>query len=164
MAYCRYADDFVVIVKGSNAHAGAIREKCRAFLEGSLNLTLNVDKTHITHVNYGFTFLGHRIIRKREPRGTMRPVTTISWDKFQNFAHKLVKELSGNFSVNKIDRMESLNRKLAGWANFYQFTDYTAFMYGKLDRIILWKLAHWLTVKVSDLHQVIEAATGPAPG
>jgi RNA-directed DNA polymerase len=58
-----------------------------------------------------------------------------------------VKELSGNYSKNKIDMVESLNRKLAGWANFYQFTDYTAVMYGKLDRIIFWKLAHWLARK-----------------
>jgi RNA-directed DNA polymerase len=68
-------------------------------------------------------------------------------DKFRNFANKLVKELSGNHSVNKIDMVESLNRQLAGWANFYQFTDYTAVMYGKLDRIIFWKLARWLARK-----------------
>ena len=147
VAYCRYADDFAVIVKGNKVHAEAIREECRAFLEGRLKLTMNMDKTHITHVNDGFTFLGHRIIRKRGPRGTMRTVTTIPRDKFRNFAHKLVKELSGNYSVNKIDRVESLNRKLAGWANFYRFTDYTAVMYGKLDRIIFWKLAHWLARK-----------------
>jgi len=106
-----------------------------------------MDKTHITHVNDGFTFLGHRIIRKRGTRGTMRIVTTIPRDKFRNFAHKLVKELSGNYSVNKIDMVESLNRKLARWANFYQFTDYTAVMYGRLDRLIFWKLAHWLARK-----------------
>jgi len=147
VAYCRYADDFVVIVKGNKSHAEDIRAECRAFLEGRLKLTLNMEKTHITHVNDGFTFLGHRIIRKRGPRGTMRPVTTIPKDKFQHFAHKLVKELSGNYSVNKIDMMESLNRKLAGWANFYQFTDYTAVMYGKLDRIIFWKIAQWLARK-----------------
>jgi RNA-directed DNA polymerase len=147
VAYCRYADDFVVIVKGNKAHAEAIREECQAFLEDTLKLTLNMDKTHITHVNDGFIFLGHRIIRKRGPRGTMRTVTTIPMDKFRNFANKLVKELSGNHSVNKIDMVESLNRQLAGWANFYQFTDYTAVMYGKLDRIIFWKLAHWLARK-----------------
>jgi len=147
VAYCRYADDFVIVVKGNKAHAEAIRNECRAFLEDTLMLTLNMDKTHITHVNDGFTFLGHRIIRKRGPRGTMRPVTTIPIDKFRNFAHKLVKELSGNYSVNKIDLVESLNRKLAGWANFYRFTDYTAVVYGKLDRIIFWKLAHWLARK-----------------
>jgi tRNA(Ile2) C34 agmatinyltransferase TiaS len=73
-----------------------------------------MDKTHVTHVNDGFIFLGHRIIRKRGPRGTMRLVTTIPTDKFRNFAHKLIEELYGNYSVNKIDMVESLNRKLAG--------------------------------------------------
>ena len=147
VAYCRYADDFVVTVKGNRAQAEFIRKECQMFLEGELKLTLNMEKTHITHVNDGFTFLGHRIIRKRGPRGTMRTVTTIPKDKFKNFAQKLVKELSGNYSVNKIDMVESLNRKLAGWANFYQFTNYTAVMYGKMDRIIFWKLAHWLARK-----------------
>ena len=147
VAYCRYADDFVIIVKGNKAHTEVIRDECREFLEGLLKLTLNMDKTHITHVNDGFTFLGHRIIRKRGPKGTMRTVTTIPKDKFRNFAHKLVKELSGNYSVNKIDMVESLNRKLAGWANFYQFTNYTAVMYGKMDRIVFWKLAYWLSRK-----------------
>ncbi len=147
VTFCRYADDFVLIVKGNKAQAKAIREECQAFLEGTLKLTLNMEKTHVTHVNDGFTFLGHRIIRKRGPRGTMRTVTTIPKDKFQNFAHKLVKELSGNYSVNKIDMVESLNRKLAGWANFYQFTDYTAVTFGKLDRIVFWKLARWLARK-----------------
>jgi RNA-directed DNA polymerase len=147
VAYCRYADDFVVIVKGNKKQAEVIREECRLFLEDTLKLTLNMGKSHVTHVNDGFIFLGHRIIRKRGPRGTMRPVTTIPKEKFRNFACKLVKELSGSYSVNKIDLVDSLNRKIAGWANFYQYTDYTAVMYGKLDRIIFWKLAHWLARK-----------------
>ena len=43
--------------------------------------------------------------------------------------------------------MECLNRKLAGWANFYQFTDYTATWFGKLDHIVFWRLGHWLARK-----------------
>ncbi|WP_255208860.1 hypothetical protein [Paraburkholderia youngii] len=66
-------------------------------LEGELKLTLNTEKTHITHVNDGFVFLGHRIIRKRGPRGRMRPVTTIPWEKYRGFAERLVKQLSGNY-------------------------------------------------------------------
>jgi group II intron reverse transcriptase/maturase len=58
VAYCRYADDFVLIVKGTKAQAEAIREECRGVLEGSLKLRLNMDKTKITHVNDGFIFLG----------------------------------------------------------------------------------------------------------
>ena len=112
--YCRYADDFVLTVKGDKAQADAIREECRRFLEDDLSLTLNMEKTHITHVNDGFVFLGHRIIRKRGPRGTMRPVTSIPRDKARNFAATLVKELSGNHSENRIDMVDRLNRRLAG--------------------------------------------------
>lgn len=147
VAYCRYADDFAVVVKGTRAHAQEVREACRAFLEGELKLTLNMAKTHITHVNDGFVFLGHRIIRKRGPRGRMRPVTTIPWTKYRGLAQKLVRELSSNYSENSIDKIERLNRILAGWANFYQFTDYTAMMFRRLDRIVFWKLGYWLARK-----------------
>ncbi|ETW92821.1 MAG: hypothetical protein ETSY1_41995, partial [Candidatus Entotheonella factor] len=78
VAYCRYCDDFVVIVKGTKAQAEAIREECRAFLEVDLKLELSMEKTHITHVNDEFTFLGHRIIRKRGPKGTMHIVSLVS--------------------------------------------------------------------------------------
>lgn len=147
VSYCRYADDFIVVVKGTKAHAQAVREMCRAFLEGSLKLTLNMEKTHITHVNDGFVFLGHRLIRKRGPRGRRRPVTTIPWAKYRGFTDKLVKELSGNYSVNRMDLMESLNRKLAGWANFYQYTDFTATFFNRVDRTVFWKLGYWLARK-----------------
>lgn len=53
VAYCRYVDDFVLIVKGTKAQAKAIREECWG-LEDSLKLRLNMDKTRITHVNDGF--------------------------------------------------------------------------------------------------------------
>ena len=56
ISYCRYADDFVVIVKGTKAQAEAMREECRSFLEDELKLTLNMDKTHVTHVDDGFFF------------------------------------------------------------------------------------------------------------
>ena len=147
VSYCRYADDFVVVVKGCKAHAQAVRQACRTFLEDKLKLTLNMEKTHITHVNDGFVFLGHRIIRKRGPRGRLRPVSTIPWEKYRGFARTLVRELSGNYSVNKIDLVERLNRKLSGWANFYQYTDFTATPFSRLDRIVFWKFGHWLARK-----------------
>src|SRR3546814_986516 len=72
-------------------------------------------------------------------RGRMRPVTTIPWEKCRGFAERLVKQLSGNYSMNRMDLMESLNRQIAGWAAFYQYTDYTATMFAKLDRTAFWK-------------------------
>ena len=147
VAYCRYADDFVVIVKGSKAQAEAIRIECQMFLEQTLKLTLNMDKTHITHVNDGFVFLGHRIIRKRGSTGRMVVVTTIPKEKAKAFARKLSDTLSGNHDLCKVDMVDRLNRQLAGWAAFYKFTDFTARIFQRIDTVVFWKLAHWLARK-----------------
>lgn len=147
VAYCRYADDFVLIVKGTKQDAIALRDECREILEDTLKLKLNMEKTHITHVNDGFVFLGHRIIRKRSKYGDMRITTSIPKDKARNFAMSLSKELSSNHSIDKIDMVEKINRKIRGWSNFYQFTDNTAKVYQRVDRVVFWKLAHWLARK-----------------
>ncbi|ENM2945099.1 group II intron reverse transcriptase/maturase, partial [Escherichia coli] len=138
---------FVLIVKGTKAQAEAIREECRGVLEGSLKLRLNMDKTKITHVNDGFIFLGHRIIRKRSRYGEMRVVSTIPQEKARNFAASLTALLSGNYSESKVDMAEQLNRKLKGWAMFYQFVDFKAKVFSYIDRVVFWKLAHWLARK-----------------
>ena len=144
VAYCRYADDFTVVVKGTKAHAEAIREECRAFLEDRLKLTLNMDKTHITHVDDGFVFLGHRIIRKRGSSGRMSVVTTIPKEKAKSFACRMTDTLSGNHHTAAVDMIASLNRQLAGWAAFYKFTDHTARIFRRIDTVVFWKMAHWL--------------------
>ena len=95
-------------------------------LEDSLNLRLNMDKTRITHVNDGFIFLGHRIIRKRSRYGDMRVVSTIPKDKARNFGASLTALLSGNYSESKVDMAEQLYRKLKGCSAFYQFVDFKA--------------------------------------
>ncbi|WP_026010963.1 reverse transcriptase domain-containing protein [Paenibacillus sp. OSY-SE] len=91
ISYYRYADDFVVVVKGTKAHAEETREVCREFLKDTLKLTLNMEKTDITHVNNGFVFLGHRIIRKRGAKGRLCPISSIPWEKHRRFVEKLVK-------------------------------------------------------------------------
>lgn len=132
-AYCRYADDFVVIVKGIKAQAEEIREECRAFLEVELKLTLNMEKTRVTHVNNGFVFLGHRIIRKRGAHGRMSIVTTIPKEKATGFVRKLTETLSGDHNIRTVDMIAGLNRQFVGWAEFYKFTDFTAYVFRRID-------------------------------
>lgn len=106
-----------------------------------------MEKTKITHVNDGFVFLGHRIIRKRSRYGDMRVVSTIPQAKARHFAASLTVLLSGNYGESKIDRVEIFNRKLKGWAAFYQFVDFKAKVFSYIDRVVFWKLAHWLARK-----------------
>ena len=103
--------------KGNKAQAEAVREECRSFLEDNLKLTLNMEKTHITHVNDGFVFLGHRIIRKRGPKGTMRVVSGIPKDKAKAFAHSLSQALSNDYScfMNRLNEISPIYETLKGW-------------------------------------------------
>ncbi len=141
------ATRLVIVVKGTKAQALAIREECRVVLEQTLRLTLDMEKTHITHVNAGFTFLGHRIIRKRGPRGTMHVVSTIPHDKAKRFRRELTALLSANHGRCTVEVIEQLNRKLIGWGQFYRFTDHVAKVFSRIDRAVFWKLAHWLGCK-----------------
>jgi RNA-directed DNA polymerase len=53
----------------------------------------------------------------------MRVVSGIPMDKAKAFAHSLSALLSGDYSRSKIDKVEQLNQKLKGWAQFYRHTD-----------------------------------------
>lgn len=62
MKYVRYVDDFLVGVIGSKNECIEIRLKMKEFLERELKMTLNIDKTKITHgSNDSALFLGYCI-------------------------------------------------------------------------------------------------------
>jgi group II intron reverse transcriptase/maturase len=145
-SYCRYADDFVIVVTGTREQAEAFRDVCGEFLEDHLRLKLNGEKTIITHVDDGFDFLGHRIIRKRNGKGKRSVVTMIPWKKYRAFTENIVK-LFKTKDTDPYDLIGSINRKLTGWSNFYRYTDHTATIYNRIDRVIFWKFAHWLASK-----------------
>jgi len=61
--HIRYADDFIVMRNGTRAQAEAMKEELSQFLASELKLKLAKEKTKITHINDGFTFLGFEIKR-----------------------------------------------------------------------------------------------------
>ena len=66
----RYADDFVVLVDGSEQGARALREEIAGVL-ATLGLRLSEAKTRVVHMSEGFSFLGFRIQWRRK-RGTSK--------------------------------------------------------------------------------------------
>jgi len=68
----RYADDFVVMVSGTEAHAQALRLDVEAVLS-TVGLSLNEEKTRVCSMDEGFDFLGFRIQRQRK-RGVEQEV------------------------------------------------------------------------------------------
>ena len=66
----RYADDFIVVSNDGNDGVRQAKEDLATFLADELSLKLSPDKTRITHVNDGFSFLGFHI-RRAQPGRTM---------------------------------------------------------------------------------------------
>jgi RNA-directed DNA polymerase len=66
----RYADDFVVMVSGTEAHAKALKAEVAQVL-APMGLRLSEEKTVISHIDQGFDFLGYRIQRRRG-RGSVK--------------------------------------------------------------------------------------------
>ena len=62
--YIRYADDFIVGVLGPRHMAVEIRERIRVFLRDELKVELSMEKTRITHISKGITFLGYKFSRR----------------------------------------------------------------------------------------------------
>ena len=64
----RYADDFVVVVSGTRAHAEGLRDEVAGVLR-PMGLRLSEPKTGIVHIDEGLDFLGFRI-QRHQKRGT----------------------------------------------------------------------------------------------
>lgn len=64
LVYVRYADDFILGIRGPIKDAYKIKEEIGQFLEQKLKITLNLEKTNISHIKSNIIFLGHRFIRK----------------------------------------------------------------------------------------------------
>ena len=116
----RYADDFVVMVAGTRAHAEAARLEVAEVLR-PMGLRLSEEKTAITHIDEGFDFLGFHIRRKRK-RGTLKhciytypsktAVTTIK-------AKVRTLTRGGTNQALKV-LLRRVNPVLRGWANYFR--------------------------------------------
>lgn len=161
LIYTRYADDFIIGVRGSLKEANEIKYKCKEFLEKTLKLTLNDKKTIVTSIQKNkVIFLGahislkqfnvlSRIVKNGKKSYKQRkgiyirleaPIKRI-WQKLSEAGyHKGFKPISKNILIpnTKEQIIDHYNSVLRGYLNYYSF----AANYGNLVsiiRYILWK-------------------------
>lgn len=77
ISYVRYADDFLIGVKGSKEDCIRIKEELRDFLAGTLKLELSDEKTKITHSSECARFLGYDICVRRNDESKKKANGTI---------------------------------------------------------------------------------------
>jgi RNA-directed DNA polymerase len=147
----RYADDFVVMVNGTRAHAEALREETAAVL-ALVGLRLAEEKTRVVCIDEGFDFLSFTIRRMRK-RGTAKHyVYTIPSkaaiqaikDKISAKTYRSTRHLDPGMLI------QSINRTLAGWANYFRHGVSKA-AFSAIDAHAWDRIMRWLRHKYSRL-------------
>lgn len=116
----RYADDFVVMVAGTKAHAEGLRSEVAAVLS-TMGLRLSEEKTMIVDIDEGFDFLGFRIQRQTQQGSNKRYVYT--WPAKKALASitakvKTITKQGTNQPLSAV--LRQLNGVLRGWTNHFR--------------------------------------------
>jgi RNA-directed DNA polymerase len=143
----RYADDFIVLVHGTREDAVALRESIARLVAKQLQMTLSVDKTHITHIGDGFDFLGFHIRRKQLADGRVVVLTWPAKHALEAVKRKIKKATSrGTTSLRLADVLRVVNPILRGWAAYFRYgVSKRTFSY--LGYYTWWRMLLWLRRK-----------------
>ena len=109
----RYADDILILCRSGSAAENAQRQATQ-ILEGKLKLTVNTEKTHITHSDAGVRFLGVEIGTKH---------TRIQAKKLAAFRRKLKQMTKRNGGKPLQSVIKGLNPLLRGFSQYFRIAD-----------------------------------------
>lgn len=121
ITYVRYADDFVIVLRSlPRAEAERIKAKLTAWVAENLRLVLSPEKTAITHITEGFTFLGYKFLPKKGDTGTQpRVKLTIPYDSV-NAKIELIRDICRCQSQPEVEAIRRINSVLRGWMGYYR--------------------------------------------
>jgi len=143
----RYADDFVVMVNGSRAHAEALREETAAVL-APLGLWLAEEKTRVVHIDEGFDFLSFTIRRMRKRGTSKRHVYTAPSRKAIQDVKDKVSARTHRSTLHQSPEalIQGMNRTLGGWANYFRHGVSKA-VFRAIDHHAWGRIMRWLRRK-----------------
>jgi hypothetical protein len=137
LGYCRWADDFVIVVRSERA-AQRVMQGTMAYLEQELGLIVNRDKSQVAPIKE-ITFLGFQILR-----GKIR-VSTQAQRRFKDRVRELTRR---NNPLSMCQVIRELSEYLRGWVGYfgaqefkYLFRDLDAWIRSRLRSMQLkkWK-------------------------
>ncbi len=144
MKLIRYADDFVVLVRGTRADTEALWDEVAAVLQ-PVGLRLSVEKTRVTHIDEGFDFLGWHIQRRRI-KGHAGKTAIYTYPSKKSLASitAKVRTLTRRASHRTLaDLLRRLNPVLRGWCNYFQH-GVVKRVFSYLDHFAFWRIVGWL--------------------
>ncbi len=145
----RYADDWIMVVRGTHAQAEEIKKECKCYLQEELGLELSEEKTAITHIIDGFDFLGYHIFRCDKPtKGNIVGVFARPTEKGLKRTMQKIKEMTDKKTLHDdyLHKLEAINSLVQGWASYYRAVNPSR-TFNKLDRYVWIRLRRWLQKK-----------------
>jgi RNA-directed DNA polymerase len=144
MRVVRYADDFVVMVKGTSEHAEALWDEVGQVIT-PMGLRLSEAKTRVCHINDGFDFLGWRIQRRawRGRTGKQAVYTYPSKKALASIIEKVRTITHRTQNRSLADLLRRLNPVLRGWCNYFRH-GVSARTFGYVDHFAFWRIFGWL--------------------
>jgi RNA-directed DNA polymerase len=138
----RYADDFVVLVRGTRGHVDTLREDVATVL-APLGLRLSPAKTQIVHMSEGFDFLGFHIQWRRK-RGTSKwHVYTFISDRAIRSVKMKIRALTRRTSQQALGAtLTRINQILRGWSNYFRHA-IAKRVFDHLQRFTWWRIVRW---------------------
>jgi group II intron reverse transcriptase/maturase len=121
LRYCRWADDFVILVKSGRA-AKRVMASVTGYLEEKLGLQVNQEKSKVTPIK-DVTFLGFQMLI-----GKIR-VSNKAREKFKSKIRELTRR---NNPLSMYQIIQELNEYLRGWVGYFKIQEFK-YLFRDLD-------------------------------
>jgi len=121
LGYCRWADDFVIVVRSERA-AHRVMKGTVAFLEEGLGLPVNREKSRVAPIK-DITFLGFQLLR-----GKIR-VSTAAQRRFKDRVRELTRR---NNPLSMYQVIHELSKYLRGWVGYFGIQEFK-YLFRDLD-------------------------------
>jgi group II intron reverse transcriptase/maturase len=139
--YCRWADDFLILLKSERA-AKRVMDGIVKYLEEELNLPVNKEKSGVSEIKH-VPFLGFQVFR-----GKIR-VSNKSRVKFKDKIRELTRR---NNPLSMCQIIQDLNKYLQGWVAYFGIQEFKK-LFGDLDGWIRSRLRSMQLKKWKNSHK-----------
>ena len=142
----RLSHFLVVLCNVSKEETRQLKAAMAEWLQVNLGLTLNQDKTLITHWRKRLRFLGYDLEGRANPNGTKWLHLSVPRDAVRNIVAK-VKRATAYPQAPEYDVFRNVNAVARGWMNYYRYAHNNNSIGGKLSTVIFWLVVHYLAKK-----------------
>jgi len=145
--YTRFADDFLVVLcHRSQADVLSLKNCLANWLQQTLGLTLNQDKTLVTHWTESIRFLGYHLQGRRNSRGTPWLHLSVPPEAMRSVVTR-IKQATTYSQAPEYDVFTNVNAVARGWTNYYRFAHNSNVVAGRVATVVFWCTAHYLGKK-----------------